>query len=768
MKTIKLILLLIINFIFSNSLKQTYQDTINNNLETLSEINELFKLLNKKLDLLYFNDNNNFTTQNDENYLNETLNILKENLFNQTQILQNEILQKNFTEQKNNTQKDNNKLKNKKEKKNVTNQEPIQQISQLINQQSNQNNISQNDIIQQAILQIPFQVDISNNSALQQALQKISHKNLNESVLNEEESPEHIQQIIQAQIIKQPKEEVLTEQQEIQQAIQEIAIKQQENKQQIKQDSQQQIIQNSQPQQQITQEPQSQITQNQEKYEQIPEPSIPQKILSKDKNQKENNLHKLHSNTKTFKSTKGHCSFTFGDSLYLIGGCDINGKCYNSIYTYNFTIDRWSLIIPIGEIPTIRQGHTCNLFGNKLILFGGNYNSDIKNDLFILNLRNFEWKKIILNDEELNKIGRTNHNSIIFNEYLYVFGGYNNNGYSNDFFKINLINFNITFIESLGNIPYERSNFIFDINKDNNKIYLFGGFKENENLNDFYEFNIEKNYWKNITNKINIKKKYDGISGIIFNNKMYFFGGCDLLKKKCNKKIFIYDLEKEKLLKKKNKKLSKRENYNINIYLNNLIIFGGSSFDMKYFNDIFMYETKENIQCEKGINKNNYCLCNKGYYNYNCNKKVFCEMNCNNNGICNNDGKCECNENFYGNLCQFKTQCKKNCTDINHGICNIKTGKCECKIGWMGTNCDIAVNIKKNLNMSEAESLLMKEINVEINNKNKLTFINEYFYLIISVFAIILILFILNYRKHNNEKNINKLNLNKSFIINNI
>ena len=70
--------------------------------------------------------------------------------------------------------------------------------------------------------------------------------------------------------------------------------------------------------------------------------------------------------------------------------------------------------------------------------------------------------------------------------------------------------------------------------------------------------------------------------------------------------------------------------------------------------------------------------------------------------------------------------------------------------------------------MSEAESLLMKEINVEINNKNKLTFINEYFYLIISVFAIILILFILNYRKHNNEKNINKLNLNKSFIINNI
>ena len=329
----------------------------------------------------------------------------------------------------------------------------------------------------------------------------------------------------------------------------------------------------------------------------------------------------------------------------------------------------------------------------------------------------------------------------------------------------------MSFIEYKGNIPYERSNFIFELDKNNKKIYLFGGFKENENLNDFYEFNIEKNSWKNITKKINIKKKYDGIKGIIFNDKMYFFGGCDLLNKKCNKKIFIYDLKKEKLINKKNKKISKRENYDINIYLNKLIIFGGSSFDMKYYNDIFMYETNENIQCENGIIKNNKCLCNKGFYNYNCNKKVVCETNCNNNGICNNDGKCECNEKFYGNLCQFKTQCEKNCTDSEHGICNIKTGKCECKIGWMGTNCNIAVNvnnIKNKLNTSEAESLLMKNYKIEINDKNEIKFNKEYFYFLITVFAIVLILFILNYRKHNIEKNINELNLNKSIIINNI
>ena len=145
--------------------------------------------------------------------------------------------------------------------------------------------------------------------------------------------------------------------------------------------------------------------------------------------------------------------------------------------------------------------------------------------------------------------------------------------------------------------------------------------------------------------------------------------------------------------------------------------------------------------------------------------------NCNNNGICNNDGKCECNEKFYGNLCQFKTQCEKNCTDSEHGICNINTGKCECKIGWMGTNCDIAVNvnsIKNKLNTSEAESLLMKNYKIEINDKNEIKFNKEYFYFLITVFAIVLILFILNYRKHNSEKNIKELNLNKSIIINNI
>ena len=89
----------------------------------------------------------------------------------------------------------------------------------------------------------------------------------------------------------------------------------------------------------------------------------------------------------------------------------------------------------------------------------------------------------------------------------------------------------------------------------------------------------------------------------------------------------------------------------------------------------------------------------------------------------------------------------------------------------MGTNCDIAVNvnnIKNKLNTSEAESLLMKNYKIEINDKNEIKFNKEYFYFLITVFAIVLILFILNYRKHNSEKNINELNLNKSIIINNI
>ena len=97
----------------------------------------------------------------------------------------------------------------------------------------------------------------------------------------------------------------------------------------------------------------------------------------------------------------------------------------------------------------------------------------------------------------------------------------------------------------------------------------------------------------------------------------------------------------------------------------------------------------------------------------------------------------------------------------------------------MGTNCDIKVNyIKNNLNTSEAESLIMKNMNIKINdNENKNNFVNDlyyyynnYFYLILGVFGIILLLLILNYRKNNDENNIyiNKLNFDKSIIINNI
>ncbi len=57
-------------------------------------------------------------------------------------------------------------------------------------------------------------------------------------------------------------------------------------------------------------------------------------------------------------------------------------------------------------------------------------------------------------------------------------------------------------------------------------------------------------------------------------------------------------------------------------------------------------------------------------------------MNCSNHGVCNN-GTCFCESNqWVGELCD-RRPCKDECN--NNGVCT-EDGKCSCAIGWYINN----------------------------------------------------------------------------------
>jgi hypothetical protein len=92
---------------------------------------------------------------------------------------------------------------------------------------------------------------------------------------------------------------------------------------------------------------------------------------------------------------------------------------------------QWSRSIPPGPRPTGRYGHTLNILGSRLYVFGGQVEGYFFNDLVAFDLNqlqnpNNKWELLIKNSHEGGPQpgqippARTNHTIVSFNDKLYL------------------------------------------------------------------------------------------------------------------------------------------------------------------------------------------------------------------------------------------------------------------------------------------------------------------------------------------------------------
>ena len=93
---------------------------------------------------------------------------------------------------------------------------------------------------------------------------------------------------------------------------------------------------------------------------------------------------------------------------------------------------QWSRVLPAGPRPLGRYGHSLNLLGSKIYVYGGQVEGYFMNDLVAFDLNKlqlipeYQWEMLIGNtDEEGTPAGqvppaRTNHSIITYNEKLYL------------------------------------------------------------------------------------------------------------------------------------------------------------------------------------------------------------------------------------------------------------------------------------------------------------------------------------------------------------
>src|SRR5690606_2677768 len=106
----------------------------------------------------------------------------------------------------------------------------------------------------------------------------------------------------------------------------------------------------------------------------------------------------------------------FGDSLYVYGGT----SDADILYEYSIPNNEWRIVYLKNGNPPKMCGHSADIYGTNMILFGVN-DLQTTNELFKINLIEKKWEKMNVTGSLPSP--RFKHSSIIYNDFLYIFGG---------------------------------------------------------------------------------------------------------------------------------------------------------------------------------------------------------------------------------------------------------------------------------------------------------------------------------------------------------
>ncbi|KAK3693609.1 hypothetical protein B0T22DRAFT_421072 [Podospora appendiculata] len=209
----------------------------------------------------------------------------------------------------------------------------------------------------------------------------------------------------------------------------------------------------------------------------------------------------------------GHSSLLVGNAFIVYGGdtkIDETDVLDETLYLLNTSTRQWSRALPAGPRPAGRYGHSLNILGSKIYVFGGQVEGYFMNDLAAFDLNqlqmpNNRWEMLIQNSDNgppsQGKLppARTNHSIITYNDKMYLFGGTNGFQWFNDVWCYDPTTNFWTQLDCIGYIPIPREGHAASVVDD--VMYIFGGrTEEGADLGDLAAFRITSRRWYTFQN----------------------------------------------------------------------------------------------------------------------------------------------------------------------------------------------------------------------------------------------------------------------------
>lgn len=263
---------------------------------------------------------------------------------------------------------------------------------------------------------------------------------------------------------------------------------------------------------------------------------------------------------------QGLSSFSFCNKIYIMfgyGGVNKTVEDLDDLFELDEQLLNIKRIETKGFKPSPRTGQTVVKFQDKVYCYGGYSGPKRMNDLFELDLKNMEWKF-----HSNYGIGISHHSCVLYSEKLFIFGGLTDQGIPiNELKTWNIIHKNWETILPIGDVPSPRSHHSACV--FNEEIYLFGGYSSPFRFNDIYSLNMNNGIWKKIQVNGKRTRRLSEHSANIINYSMIVYGGFN------GKKVFNDLLEFDLISKRwKKKKIEDEKRYlhsslilNDNLYL---------------------------------------------------------------------------------------------------------------------------------------------------------------------------------------------------------
>ncbi len=189
----------------------------------------------------------------------------------------------------------------------------------------------------------------------------------------------------------------------------------------------------------------------------------------------------------------GHIACSYNNKLYIFGGYD-GTNYYNDLWEYNPLTNAWQQISTSGT-PGQRSDHFAVIHNGELYVSGGTYNDGTTqtyySDIIKYSFATNQWSTVTA----ALPSSRSSATMNVYDNKLYIFGGYDGTNYYNNFIVYDLLSNTISSIPtSLPTISDHTSLSIYE------KLYIFGGYSSTTGYSrNFLIYDIPTNTWKDMT-----------------------------------------------------------------------------------------------------------------------------------------------------------------------------------------------------------------------------------------------------------------------------